>query len=53
MLENMAAIFMAGPENKKVTAGPRPAPLFLIDANKGSIVQEQTASIEPETEAIV
>ena len=38
-------------ENKKVIAGPNPAPLFLIPANNGNIVQEQTAKIAPETEA--
>ena len=51
-VRKIAAIFIAGPENKKVIAGPRPAPLFLIDANNGKIVQEQTASIEPDIEAI-
>lgn len=48
----MAAIFIAGPENKKVMAGPNPAPLFLIDANRGRMVQEHTARMDPETEAI-
>lgn len=47
----IAAIFIAGPEIRKVTAGPKPAPLFLIPANDGKIVHEQTAKIKPETEA--
>ena len=52
IVRNIAAIFIAGPEKRKVIAGPKPAPLFLIPANKGRIVHEQTAKIEPETEAI-
>jgi hypothetical protein len=44
-------MLIAGPANKNVIAGPKPAPLFLIPANKGKIVQEQTANIAPETEA--
>ena len=47
----MARILIAGPEYKKAIAGPRPAPLFLIPAKRGSIVQEHTASIAPETDA--
>lgn len=32
-------------------AGPRPAPRWYMPMNKGRIVQEHTARIEPETEA--
>ena len=38
IVRNMAATFIAGPEKRNVIAGPRPAPIFLIPANKGSIV---------------
>lgn len=50
-VKNIAAMFMAGPEKRKVIAGPSPAPLFLMLANKGKIVHEQTASIAPDIEA--
>lgn len=53
MVKKIAATFIAGPEKRKVTAGPSPAPLFLMPANKGNIVQEQTAKMPPEIEAIV
>ncbi len=52
IVRKIAAIFIAGPANKNVTAGPSPAHLFLIHAKRGSIVQEHTAKIIPDTEAI-
>jgi len=48
----MARMFMAGPENKNVVAGPIPAPELYIPAKSGRTVQEQTARIDPLTEAI-
>src|SRR4030043_1035653 len=47
----IASILIAGPEYKKAIAGPSPAPLLCILENNGKIVHEQTARIEPETEA--
>ena len=47
IVRNIAAILIAGPEKRNVIAGPSPAPLFLIPANNGRIVQLQTASIAP------
>ena len=52
IVKNMAAMLIAGPAKRNVIAGPSPAPRFLIPANKGSIVHEQTARIAPETDAI-
>ena len=48
----MAKILIAGPAKRKVTAGPMPAPFFRILANIGRTEQEQTAKIDPDTEAI-
>jgi len=38
---------MAGPTNRKVIAGPSPAPRFQIPAKSGRMVQEQTAKMNP------
>ena len=48
----MARIFVAGAVYRKATAGPSPAPFFLIPAKRGRTVQEQTARRRPETTAI-
>ena len=42
---------MAGPEYRKAIAGPSPAPRCQMPAKRGSTVQEQTARMEPDTEA--
>jgi hypothetical protein len=47
----IAKTFIAGPEYKKATAGPRPAPLLYIPEKSGRTVHEQTARIVPETDA--
>lgn len=47
----MANTFMAGPEYRNDVAGPRPAPRLYMPAKRGSTVQEQTASMVPETDA--
>ena len=44
---------IAGAENKNVVAGPMPAPRLYIPAKRGSTVQLQTASRQPETAATV
>ncbi len=40
-------MFPAGAKNRKVIAGPMPAPLRYTPANSGTMVQEHTASSEP------
>jgi hypothetical protein len=47
----MASTLTAGPEYKKAVAGPIPAPRVVMLAKSGSTVQEQTARMEPETDA--
>ncbi|GAH93042.1 unnamed protein product, partial [marine sediment metagenome] len=49
----IASMLIDGPTKRNVIAGPRPAPLFLIPAKSGSIVQEQTAINRPLIEATV
>jgi len=48
----MARRFVAGAVYRKAIAGPIPAPFFFIPANKGKIVQEQTAKSKPATTEI-
>lgn len=48
----IANMLIAGPAKRNVTAGPIPAPFFLILANIGSTEHEHTAKIAPETDAI-
>jgi len=48
----IAAGLIAGVAKRKVMAGPKPAPLFLMAANKGIIEQEQTESRGPPKAAI-
>ena len=47
----IARMLMAGPEYKNAMAGPNPAPRLYMLAKSGRIVQLQTASMVPETEA--
>jgi hypothetical protein len=47
----IARTLIAGPEYKKAVAGPNPAPILYIPAKMGRTVQEQTARIEPDTDA--
>jgi len=42
-----ARMLMAGPTNRKVMAGPRPAPRFQMPANSGRMVHEHTARTKP------
>jgi len=49
----IASILMAGPEYKKVVAGPMPAPRLYIPAKTGKMVQLHTASTVPETDAML
>src|SRR5665647_70784 len=49
----IARILIAGPEYKNAIAGPRPAPRLWMLENNGSIVQEHTAKMVPETAATV
>ncbi len=50
-VNTIARTLIAGPEYKNAVAGPMPAPLVYIPANRGSTVQEHTARMVPETEA--
>ena len=53
LIPNTAAVrgvdkrVIPGPANKKVIAGPKPAPFFQTPAKSGSIVHEQTSRIKP------
>ena len=49
----MARMLMAGPEYRKATAGPSPAPRLWMLENKGRMVQLHTANMVPDTEATV
>ena len=42
---------MPGPANRKVIAGPNPAPFFHIPANSGRMVQLHTSMISPLVDA--
>lgn len=48
----MARRLIAGPEYKKVVAGPIPAPIVYIPEKRGKMVQLHTARTVPEIEAI-
>ena len=50
-VSTMARTLMAGPEYRKAVAGPIPAPLEYIPANRGRTVQEHTAKTVPDIEA--